>query len=137
MRSVMAVRWRWRSSTSTASRPSTTATAIRPATVLCARSPARLQRVLRKGDLLARVGGEEFAWILPEVHSHGAWAAVERARHAIADRPFDGVGRLTISIGVALRGELENGAELYEHADESLYRAKREGRNRSIMWRSV
>jgi diguanylate cyclase (GGDEF)-like protein/PAS domain S-box-containing protein len=97
----------------------------------------RLQRVLRRGDLLARVGGEEFAWILPEVHSHGAWAAVERARHAIGDQPFEGIGQLTISIGVALRGDLGDAAGLYEHADESLYRAKREGRDRSIMWRRV
>jgi diguanylate cyclase (GGDEF)-like protein/PAS domain S-box-containing protein len=95
----------------------------------------RLQRVLRRGDLLARVGGEEFAWILPEVHSHGAWAAVERARHAIGDQPFEGIGQMTISVGVALRGEVADATVLYEHADESLYRAKREGRDRSIMWR--
>jgi diguanylate cyclase (GGDEF)-like protein len=95
----------------------------------------RLQRVLRRGDLLARVGGEEFAWILPEVHSHGAWAAVERARHAISDNQFDGIGRMTISIGVALKGDLSEPSLLYEHADESLYRAKREGRDRCIMWR--
>ncbi len=95
----------------------------------------RLARVIRKADLLARIGGEEFAWILPEVHSHGAWAAVERARRAICDEPFEGVGRMTISIGVALRGDLQDAAQLYEHADESLYRAKRDGRDRSIMWR--
>jgi diguanylate cyclase (GGDEF)-like protein/PAS domain S-box-containing protein len=95
----------------------------------------RLQRVLRRGDLLARVGGEEFAWILPEVHSHGAWAAVERARHAISDNRFDGIGHMTISIGVALKGDLSEPSVLYEHADESLYRAKREGRDRCIMWR--
>jgi diguanylate cyclase (GGDEF)-like protein/PAS domain S-box-containing protein len=97
----------------------------------------RLLRVARRGDLLARVGGEEFAWILPEVPSQGAWAAVERARCAIADEPFDEIGRLTLSIGVALRGDIQNAAELYEHADESLYRAKREGRDRSIMWGSA
>jgi diguanylate cyclase (GGDEF)-like protein/PAS domain S-box-containing protein len=100
-------------------------------------SSARLERIARKGDLLARVGGEEFAWILPEVHSHGAWAAVERARHAISDTPFDAAGSLTISIGVALRGDLQEAAQLYEQADESLYRAKREGRDRSVMWRSL
>jgi diguanylate cyclase (GGDEF)-like protein/PAS domain S-box-containing protein len=95
----------------------------------------RLQRALRRGDLLARVGGEEFAWILPEVHSHGAWAAAERARRAIGETPFEGIGDLTISIGVALRGQLTDGPALYEHADESLYRAKREGRDRCVMWR--
>ncbi len=94
----------------------------------------RLAQALRSGDLLARVGGEEFAWILPEAQTQGAWAAVERARQAISDVPYKEIGTLTISIGVGLRGMMDNAAELYENADRSLYQAKRDGRNRSVMW---
>jgi len=97
----------------------------------------RLGLVQRKGDTLARVGGEEFAWILSDVHSHGAWAAVERARQAISEAPFDDIGTLTISIGVSLRGDVRGPAEIYERADRALYRAKHEGRNRSILWRNL
>jgi diguanylate cyclase (GGDEF)-like protein/PAS domain S-box-containing protein len=97
----------------------------------------RLRVVQRQGDVLARIGGEEFAWILTDVHSHGAWAAVERARHAISESPFDDIGELTISIGVSLRGDLRVASQLYENADQALYRAKREGRNRSILSRSI
>ncbi len=94
----------------------------------------RLSQALRSGDLLARVGGEEFAWILPEAQTQGAWAAVERARQAISEVPYEEIGTLTISVGVGLRAELRDAAELYKNADRSLYQAKRDGRNRSIMW---
>jgi diguanylate cyclase (GGDEF)-like protein/PAS domain S-box-containing protein len=111
----------------------------------------RLGAVLRKGDLLARVGGEEFAWILPEIPSEGALVAAERAREAIASTPFrvqvgsaaagsprTEVGLdLTISIGVAMRADLRDAAQLYERADQALYRAKRGGRNRSVLWSSA
>jgi len=95
---------------------------------------SRLENALRKGDLIARVGGDEFAWVLPEVLAEGAWSAVERARNAISADPFDGIGRITISIGFALRGDSPDAAVVYEQADQSLYRAKHEGRDRSIMW---
>jgi diguanylate cyclase (GGDEF)-like protein/PAS domain S-box-containing protein len=94
---------------------------------------ARLRSVQRKGDVLARVGGEEFAWILAEAHADGAWEAVERARRTISEEPFAEIGELTISIGVSLRGELHDAARIYELADQALYRAKREGRNRSVL----
>ncbi len=48
----------------------------------------RLSALTRAEDTLARVGGEEFAWLLPESDAHAAWAAAERARLAIATTPF-------------------------------------------------
>jgi len=101
---------------------------------------ARLEATLRKGDLLARVGGEEFAWILPEIYADGAFAAAERARTAIGSKPFlanrEGIP-LTVSIGVAMRGDLREAARLYERADQALYSAKRLGRDRSVIWSSM
>jgi len=94
----------------------------------------RISGGLRKGDLVARIGGEEFGLILAEVFAQGALAAAERARLAVADRDFGAAGPLTISIGVALRGDLREASTIYEHADQALYQAKREGRNRTVIW---
>jgi diguanylate cyclase (GGDEF)-like protein len=94
----------------------------------------RVSDGLRKGDLLARIGGAEFGLILSEVFAQGALAAAERARLAVADRDFGVAGRLTISVGVALRGDLREASAMYEHADQALYQAKREGRNRTVIW---
>jgi len=96
----------------------------------------RLTRVLRKGELLVRLGGEEFAWIVPEVDADGAWAAAERAREAICGAPFEDVGELTISVGLAMRDGLRNAATMYERADQALYFAKRGGRNQTVAWDS-
>ena len=96
---------------------------------------AQLQSVVRTGELLARVGGEEFAWILPEADADGAVWAGDRARRAVEAMELGQVGRLTISVGVALRAELREVTELYARADLALYRAKREGRNRTVLWR--
>ena len=91
----------------------------------------RLLRQARSGELLARVGGEEFGWLLPEANAAGALAAAERARQAIASRPFAGVGSLTISAGVAELAPDETPGDLYRRADEALYEAKTAGRDLS------
>ncbi|MBV9816845.1 MAG: PAS domain S-box protein [Solirubrobacterales bacterium] len=91
----------------------------------------RLSRVIRAGEVLARVGGEEFAWLLPASSVPDALAAAERAREAISSRPFGDVGSLTISAGVALLPTPTDGDALYRLADRALYAAKQSGRDRT------
>jgi diguanylate cyclase (GGDEF)-like protein/PAS domain S-box-containing protein len=95
----------------------------------------RLQDIPREGELVARVGGEEFAWIL-NADGPEAFAAAERARHAIVDTPFQQVGTVTMSVGVC---DLTPGIdiqELYDRADQALYQAKKHGRNQSYRYAS-
>jgi len=96
-----------------------------------------LRRALRESDALGRWGGEEFMAILPGPDAPGAAEVAERMRLAIAVTQFDGLSEgTTISIGVASSAQLEDpGMEwdlLIKEADQRLYRAKREGRNRVV-----
>jgi two-component system cell cycle response regulator len=96
---------------------------------------ARVRGGIRKEELFARYGGEEFAVVLPETAREGAIPIAERIRGLVEAQPFVYEGhdhRLTISVGVATTGG-ETGltpAELLRRADERLYQAKRDGRNR-------
>ena len=89
----------------------------------------RLASRVREGDVLARLGGEEFAWLMPETDGMEAWQATERARAAMAAAPFPGVGRVTVSAGVCDLARASSHAELYRLADVALYWAKRHGRD--------
>lgn len=77
-----------------------------------------------------RFGGEEFIAILPATGLRGAERCAERIRRIIADQPIDDVYRITVSAGVAEYRRGETVPELLARADEALYRAKAEGRNR-------
>jgi diguanylate cyclase (GGDEF)-like protein/PAS domain S-box-containing protein len=88
----------------------------------------RLLDIKREGELIARVGGEEFAWIL-NAEGQNAFVAAERARLEIMDIPFPDVGFVTVSIGICDLSTVADPQDLYERADEALYRAKRRGRN--------
>ncbi|MEW6707149.1 MAG: diguanylate cyclase [Pseudomonadota bacterium] len=91
------------------------------------------QRVLqtsKRRDCLYRLGGEEFALLLPHTGLEAAVAFAEVLRRSLERTPFSGVGHLSASFGVAqlLPGDTLEG--LMRRADEALYRAKAAGRNR-------
>jgi len=89
----------------------------------------RLAARTREVDVLARIGGEEFAWLMPETDGMEAWQAAERARADMAGALFPEVGRVTISAGVCELALAEGPNDLYGKADAALYWAKRNGRD--------
>jgi len=94
----------------------------------------RLAGVARTGELVARIGGEEFAWLMPETTQDGARHAAERARDAIGSTPFEGAGTLTVSAGVSSNEYAGTAHELLSAADQALYGAKRTGRNATVLY---
>ena len=94
----------------------------------------------REVDTLARYGGEEFCVILPGVDVEGGKHTAERIRAAIENHAFphgdeQPGGKLTISIGLACYPkDADSGTELVKKADSALYKAKKEGRNRVLVF---
>jgi diguanylate cyclase (GGDEF)-like protein/PAS domain S-box-containing protein len=92
----------------------------------------RLRALGRTGDHLARIGGEEFAWILPDTAGQDAMAAVERFRRSIEQANVGPVDSVTVSVGVCELRDANDVEELYRLADVALYAAKQGGRNRCV-----
>jgi diguanylate cyclase (GGDEF)-like protein/putative nucleotidyltransferase with HDIG domain len=94
-----------------------------------------LRQVKRRIDTVARVGGEEFALLLPGTDSHGAYVLAERLRKEVREAfDADGLG-LTLSLGVATyprHGNTEE--EMLRAADQGLYGAKELGRDRTVIY---
>ncbi|HTA12114.1 MAG TPA: diguanylate cyclase [Solirubrobacteraceae bacterium] len=99
----------------------------------------RVARLLTSGkrviDGLARVGGEEFALLLPDTDAHDALAFAERLRVELRDEFAGDAVPVTISFGIASFGEHgQTAASLLRAADEALYAAKANGRDRTVLY---
>jgi putative nucleotidyltransferase with HDIG domain len=89
----------------------------------------------RRIDVAARIGGEEFALILPHTDEHGAFLVAERLRRALRDDPPLSQAPLSVSFGLAtFPRHGSEGAALLHAADQALYAAKELGRDRSVIF---
>ena len=99
---------------------------------------SRVSHNVRGIDLACRYGGEEFVVVMPDTDMTFAYMVAERLRQSVADIPFKigvppGQITVTISIGVtASEGTADTAEALLRRADQALYRAKRDGRNRVV-----
>jgi diguanylate cyclase (GGDEF)-like protein len=92
----------------------------------------RVQSVVRGADVACRVGGDEFAVILPESTRADAEQLYRRLQLAVASKPAGAVDRLHLSAGIAELGPADDSVSFFERADEALYRAKEAGKGRAI-----
>ena len=95
--------------------------------ILFARS---MVEAFRGGDLLFRMGGEEFVVVLKDVDMASALVVLDRLRHTIELEDFPQLGQLTISIGVSAVVATDLPMNTMDRADKALYYAKENGRNR-------
>jgi diguanylate cyclase (GGDEF)-like protein len=92
----------------------------------------RVREVIRTADIPCRVGGDEFAVILPESGIQQAEQLFGRLQAAIGGRPIGQAGRLHISAGLAELKPDDDSITFFERADEALYRAKDAGKGQSV-----
>lgn len=89
-----------------------------------AEAAERLRQVVRASDLPCRIGGDEFAVIVPESGMDEARRLALRIHQAFAAKPFPHAGRVTMSAGLAELQSQDDATTIFERADEALYAAK-------------
>ena len=92
----------------------------------------RLQSVVRAADIACRVGGDEFAVVLPESTIADAEQLYRRVQFAVGSRPVGPFERLHLSAGIAELRPDDDGKSFFERADEALYRAKESGKGQFV-----
>ena len=95
-----------------------------------------VKKTISKNDIIGRYGGEEFIVLLPNCDKNKAISVAEKIRTNVDDAKILGEKRkVTISIGIAMsNNERISSDEIVKRADQALYRAKHEGKNRCILW---
>ncbi|MBP1745073.1 MAG: diguanylate cyclase [Firmicutes bacterium] len=91
-----------------------------------------IRNSIRKTDIFARWGGEEFVLLLPNTDREKAIELTERLKSLITDNTFASAADITCSFGLATFEENDNADSLMSRADRFLYTAKREGKNRIV-----
>lgn len=94
-----------------------------------------LQSELRKSDLVARWGGEEFLVVLTPTTAAELHQTAERLRQLVAQYPYPRVGQVTASFGITLTQPDDQLETVLDRADNALYQAKQRGRNRVVVAR--
>ena len=97
-----------------------------------AETAERVRDVVRSADIACRVGGDEFAVILPESSTADADQLYHRLRGAVSSRPVGQAGRLSLSAGIADLLPDDDPTGFFERADEALYRAKELGKGQAF-----
>ncbi len=97
-----------------------------------AEAAERVREVVRSADIACRVGGDEFAVILPESTVVDADQLYRRIQDAVASRPIANVGTLLLSAGVTQLRRDDDARSFFQRADDALYKAKDAGKGRVV-----
>ena len=100
-----------------------------------AETAERVKDVVRSADVACRVGGDEFAVLLPESVASDADQLYHRLLGAVGSRPVGEAGRLSVSAGIAELRDDDDPTSFFERADEALYRAKERGKAQVVAYR--
>jgi diguanylate cyclase (GGDEF)-like protein len=99
-----------------------------------AETAERVKDVVRSADVACRVGGDEFAVLLPESVASDADQLYHRLLGAVGSRPVGQAGRLSVSAGIAELRDEDDPTTFFERADEALYRAKERGKAQVVAY---